>query len=59
MKKTTSERIITQLEAMFARHGIPRTIKSDNGPQFVSEEFKDYLQNNGIYSVLASRKWRG
>ena len=57
MKKTTSERIVTQLEAMFARHGIPRTIRSDNGPQFVSDEFKDYLRNNGIKHIRTTPYW--
>lgn len=51
VKRTTSNRIITQLEAIFARHGLPRTIRSDNGPQFVSEEFKNFLGNNGINTL--------
>lgn len=37
---TISSTIIKRLNANFARHGIPDTCISDNGPQFSSDEFK-------------------
>ena len=46
MKNTTSKSIIKCLERVFQVHGLPETIRSDNGPQFASEEFTafcDYL----------------
>lgn len=47
-KDITSEKIIDALEGMFCRHGIPYQITSDNGPQFKSKLFKDYLTDNCI-----------
>lgn len=48
MTSTTSEKIIDSLESIFSRHGLPVTIKSDNGPQFRSEQFRLYCEENGI-----------
>ncbi|XP_052682769.1 uncharacterized protein K02A2.6-like [Crassostrea angulata] len=47
-KDITSEKIIDALEGMFCRHGIPYQITSDNGPQFKSKLFEDYLTDNCI-----------
>ena len=48
MKDITSTRIIESIENMFTWHGLPVTISSDNGPQFRSAEFQQYLDENGI-----------
>ena len=40
MRSTTAAKSIEVLRNLFARFGIPEQIVSDNGPQFVSEEFK-------------------
>ena len=45
-------KITAALDKMFCRHGIPVTIKTDNGPQFIAAEFKQYCSENGIYSQL-------
>ena len=36
----------------FATHGIPDQIISDNGTGFASEEFKVFIQQNGIISHI-------
>ena len=38
MFETTSKTIIAKLRRQFARQGIPLTLLTDNGPQFVSKE---------------------
>ena len=41
---TTSAAIIRKLSAHFARHGIPETLISDNGPQYSSDEFSNFAK---------------
>jgi len=42
VENTKSVTVIQHLKSIFARHGIPFEVKSDNGPQFTSREFKDF-----------------
>ena len=58
----TASQIISRLEKIFAVHGLPVTIMSDNGQQFRSEEFEHYLVDNGIlhrksYATMGTIKW--
>ena len=57
MKKTTTSKIINCLRHMFATHGLVKTITSDNGPQFTSTEFKNYLEENGIKHRRVTPYW--
>ena len=51
MKKATSSATIRYLRQLFAQFGIPETIVSDNGIQFVSANFKDFCRLNGIHHI--------
>ena len=42
---TTSEKVVQVLQNIFCRIGIPNSIVSDNGPQFVSEILRSLLGN--------------
>ena len=42
---------IQNLKRMFATHGLPRTVVSDNGSVFTSNEFQDFLVKNGIRHI--------
>lgn len=44
LSDTTSETIIQKLKSNFARHGIPTTLISDNGPQYTSKDFVKFCQ---------------
>ncbi|XP_015277400.1 PREDICTED: uncharacterized protein K02A2.6-like [Gekko japonicus] len=54
MNATTSTAVIHALRRLFATHGLPDTLVSNNGPQFVSEEFKTFLSDNGIRQITAA-----
>ena len=45
----TSRATIEKLRSTFAIHGLPTTIVSDNGSNFCSEEFEEFLAKNGIH----------
>ncbi|XP_015778608.1 PREDICTED: uncharacterized protein K02A2.6-like [Acropora digitifera] len=57
VKTVTSQQTIKSLEAIFARHGLPEVLTSDNGPHFVSEEFEAYLKESGIKHRHVTAKW--
>ncbi len=54
MTKTTTAKTITALRHLFAVHGIPEQIVSDNGPQFVSSDFEEFTRGNGIRHTRSS-----
>ena len=45
---TSSAATIKVLRNLFATHGIPELIISDNGTSFTSDEFKQFVSRNGI-----------
>lgn len=47
----TAKSTVEKLRSIFATHGLPETIVSDNGPAFVSEEFQRFVQRNGIKHI--------
>ena len=48
VRATTSKIIIQRLDAQFARYGIPKSLRTDNGPNLVSNEIEDYLKEMGV-----------
>ena len=51
MESTSSKETVNELRKFFCRFGIPICIVSDNGPQFVASEMKEFVRNNGIKHV--------
>lgn len=49
--KCDSKEVVRFLEKLFLREGIPRNILSDNGPQFSSDNFLQFLNRNGINAM--------
>lgn len=45
---TETDRVISAFKKMFCRFGLPEHVVSDNGPQYTSDDFKDFLKRNGI-----------
>ena len=54
MKSTTSAATIEKPREVFATHGLPRIVVSDNGPQFTSVEFAEFMAKNGIRHTTVS-----
>ena len=46
--KTTTEKTISILRHLFSSYGFPEEIVSDSGPQFTSDQFADFLRQNGV-----------
>ncbi|XP_055914211.1 uncharacterized protein K02A2.6-like [Eupeodes corollae] len=57
VKKITSSEIIGILEEIFCRLGYPKSIKADNGRQFVSSEFKGFCDKNNIDLITSPPYW--
>ena len=51
LSSTTTDHTIAVLRRVFAAYGLPQQIVSDNGPQFTSQEFADFLRSNGITHI--------
>lgn len=54
MPRTTSSHTIDALRQLFATHGLPEEVVSDNGSQFTSEEFSECMKANGIRHTRSS-----
>ncbi|KAK0144843.1 hypothetical protein N1851_016584 [Merluccius polli] len=48
LQSTTSRAVIAFLKTVFARHGVPNELFSDNGPQFSSCEFEAFAKEWGF-----------
>ena len=54
MQSTTATKTVQCLRTIFARHGLSEQLVSENGPQFGSEQFQDFLQGNGIQHIRSA-----
>ena len=51
MKSTTAEKTIDVMRTLFGSYGIPEQVVSDNGPQFTSDEFTEFMKRNRIKHI--------
>ena len=49
--RPTSASTIERLQKIFATHGVPKNIVSDNGLVFTSEEMKEFFKKNNIRHI--------
>lgn len=54
MKSTTTAKTIEVMRTIFARNGLCKQLVSDNGPQFISEEFAQFMKSNGILHLKSA-----
>jgi transposase InsO family protein len=57
IRATSSEVIIRRLQKIFATHGLPEQVTSDNGSNLVSREFEDFFSSHGIYHRKVTPYW--
>ncbi len=50
-RKITSQDVIDQLYTLFLVRGVPKHIRSDNGPEFTAREIRKWLSNIGVKSL--------
>ena len=54
LSAATSSLTIEKFRTVFATHGLPKILVTDNGTQFTSAEFEDFMRSNGIRHMLTS-----
>ncbi len=62
MASITSSKTIEKLRIIFANHGLPRKVVTDNGPSFTSEEFREFLSDNwncscNYFTIPSIKQW--
>ena len=57
LRSTVTSKVISSLEEIFARHGLPESLTSDNGPQFIATEFTESMEQQGIRHHKVTAKW--
>ena len=57
LSTASSPQVIVHLKSIFARHGIPQTVLSDNGPQYSSDQFATFSQQYGFTHITSSPKY--
>ena len=54
LKETGSDEVVKFLKKVFARHGTPEILVTDNGPQFYSDKTKAFLDLHDVYVSYAT-----
>ncbi|XP_060085463.1 uncharacterized protein K02A2.6-like [Ylistrum balloti] len=54
---TTSHIVVDHLKSIFARHGIPEIVRSDNGPQYCSDVFRQFSAEYEFEHVTSSPRY--
>ena len=57
LSTTTTAAVINELDEVFALFGLPSSLVSDNGPQFVSEHMSAFLGRLGIQHIRSSPRY--
>ncbi|CAB4024842.1 sec1 family domain-containing 2 [Paramuricea clavata] len=56
LRNTKARTVINKTKSIFSRHGIPESVVSDNGPQYSSEEYKQFANDyNFIHNTIGPR----
>lgn len=51
---TSAQNVVKQLKSIFARHGIPEYLVSDNGPKYTAKQFKEFVECYNFKHITSS-----
>ena len=54
LSRPTAAEVITHLKSIFARHGIPELVMSDNGPQYSCDAFSEFVREYQFRHLTSS-----
>lgn len=59
-RSITAAEVKRELEKLFAYHGPPAYLKSDNGPEFIADTLRDWLPGKGIrtHYIAPGSSWQ-
>lgn len=57
LSPTRCTSVFAHLKSIFARHGVPETLISENGPQFACQEMKDFANEYCFEHVTSSPRY--
>ncbi|XP_014662946.1 PREDICTED: uncharacterized protein K02A2.6-like [Priapulus caudatus] len=49
LHSTSAHAVIPRLDRIFAAHGVPSEIRTDNGPPFNGSDFREYAESQGFH----------
>ena len=54
LNNLTAEKIVSHTKSIFERHGIPKIVVSDNGPQYTSELYAEFAKKYQFHQITSS-----
>ena len=57
LQSTTAEHVVRAFQTIFARHGIPEVLRSDNGPQYQSQAMEELAETYGFIHLTSSPRY--
>lgn len=57
LQSTSAQEVIRKMSSIFARHGVPLEVLSDNGPQFTSREFARFAASYDFKHITSSPRF--
>ncbi len=57
LENTLAKTLVKKTKQQFGRHGIPEQVHTDNGPQFTSNEYREFEQDYNFKHSTSSPYW--
>ena len=57
LSTATFNDVITHMKSIFARHGVPESLTSDNRPQYTANMFKTFAKQYGFAHLTSSARY--